>query len=105
MKKIVLVVAVALMLCISSSMVEAYIWGTDYPFTDDATVIYDRYSWNGVNHVNLTTNYLKATASATEINPNGVPVGYYWADEYATYFDTYYSANGYNWYYSGKVYK
>ncbi|MEW6713659.1 MAG: hypothetical protein AB1306_01015 [Nitrospirota bacterium] len=101
MKRIVLVFAVALMLCMSANMAEAYVWGTDYPYTGDFTTIYDRYSWDGYNHLNLTMNAGNATASATQISPDGIPGAYYWADYYPTYFDLYYSFDGYTWYYYG----
>jgi len=105
MKRIVLVLAVALMFCIGANMAEAYVWGTDYPNTGDFTTIYDRFSWDGWNHLNLTKNAIRATASATEINPDGVPNVYYWADVYPTYYDLYISYNGYNWFYYGFYYR
>ncbi|MBI5074814.1 MAG: hypothetical protein HZB62_06565 [Nitrospirae bacterium] len=104
MKRIVLVIAVALMLCISANMAEAYVWGTDYPFTGDFSTIYDRYSWDGWNHLNLTMNSTRATASATQISPDGIPGVYYWADYYTTYYDLYISYDGYNWYHYGSYY-
>lgn len=104
MKRLVLIIAVALMLCMSTSMAEAFIWGTDYPLTGDFTTIYDRFSWDGVNHLNLTKNATRATASATELNANGVPRIYYWADYYPGYYDLYISYDGYNWFYYGFYY-
>ncbi len=101
MKKIVLVVAMALLLCVSANMAEAYVWGTDYPFTNDFSTIYDRFSWDGYNHLNITFNTTTVTASGTQMDPDGVPNLYAWADYYPTYFDLYLSYDGYNWFHYG----
>ncbi len=89
------------MLGLGAIKAEAAIWGTDYPSTGDFTTIYDRFSWDGFNHLNLTMNWGNATASATQIDPDGVPDAYYWANYFPTYYDLYFSYDGYNWYHYG----
>jgi hypothetical protein len=101
MKRIVLVVALALMLCISANMAEAYVWDITYPYTSDFTTIYDRFSWDGYNHLNISYNHGNVTASATQMDPDGIPGLYAWADYYPTYFDLYISYDGYTWYHIG----
>lgn len=96
-----MLIAVVVMLCVSANMAEAFIWGTDYPFTGDFTTIYDRFSWDGFHHLNLTKNATNATASATEIDPDGIPNAYYWADYFPTFYDLYISFDGFNWFHYG----
>lgn len=87
-------------------------WDAFYPnipnyYGDDSTV-YDRFSWDGWNHLAVTWNNTVETASAIQMDPNGVPNIYYWGDIYDNVYPVkmylYYSYNGYTWYYAGVYY-
>jgi len=86
---------------------EAGRWEADLPYSPDDGTVYDRYSWDYLNHLAITWNDTAMTVSAVEMNPDGIPNIYYWGDiysgsyPYATNMYLYYSFDGYNWYYSG----
>ncbi len=58
---------------------------------------WDRFSWDGVNNVQLYYNNNNATVGIAVLDPNGTPLVYWWADFYTTYVDLYYSYDGINW--------
>ncbi|MEW6602029.1 MAG: hypothetical protein AB1499_13740 [Nitrospirota bacterium] len=108
-KGMVVCIAVAILL-VGALSAEAYTWYADYPYSPDDGTVYDRYSWDGYNHLSVTWNDTVNTVSAVQMNPDGVPNLYYWGDiysggyGYAAYMYLYYSYDGYNWYYAGTYY-
>ncbi len=106
MKKIALsIIAVALLTFCFALTSEAGNWYATYlavsGYNSDDSRVTDRYSWNGYTHLAITWNDTVYTASGIEMDPNGVPLVYYWADIYPSYYDLYYSYDGYYWYYYG----
>jgi hypothetical protein len=75
-------------------------WGLPPDDTYDVQTI-DRYSFDGVNHAQIIWNNGRANATALVIDPNGVPLLYYYADYFATDYDLYYSEDGENWQFVG----
>ncbi len=116
MKKIALslIVATLLTLCFALTS-EAGVWDAFYlnvpGYAADDSRVTDRFSWyspfygSGYTHLAITWNNQMVTASGIEMDPNGVPLVYYWADIYPSYYYLYYSFDGYNWYeYGNYVY-
>ncbi len=90
------------------SVSEAGIYAAYYLNGDDQ-VIYSASSWDGYYHLVINYNNQDYSATATVLNPSGVPssaygYNYYWADFYATYFDFYGSYDGANWILIGTYY-
>ncbi len=87
---------------------EAWVWQANYPYSPDASTVYDRFSWDGYNHLAITWNDTVYTVSAIQMDPNGIPNLYYWGDIYAYSYPVamylYYSYNGNSWYYAGVYY-
>lgn len=112
MKKIVVLFLAAVMLLIGALNSEAGIWDAEYlnipNYLGDDSTVYDRFSWDGRNHLAITWNNTMDTVSAIEMNPDGRPNIYYWGDIYDTVYPTkmylYYSFDGYNWRYHGTYY-
>jgi len=102
MKKACAITVLSVMVILLSALaIEAGEWWTDYPYSPDYSQVVDRFSWDWYHHLAVTWNGTMATASAIEMDPDGIPVAYYWADVYPTYYDLYYSFDGFNWYYYG----
>ena len=106
MKRIALVTVLAVAVMFFSAYVcEAGNWYATYPhvygYNSDDSRVTDRFSWNGYTHLAITWNDTVYTASGIEMTPDGIPVAYYWANIYTTYYDLYYSYNGSTWYYYG----
>jgi hypothetical protein len=112
MKKIALVTVLALGVMLFSALAsEAGIWWGYYPGVpgynnaDDSRVV-DRFSWFSPfgffdTHLAQTFNNAMVTTSAVEMNPDGIPLVYYWADVYTSYYDLYYSVDGVYFYHYG----
>jgi len=104
MKKALILAMALMVLFLNGLTVNAYEWWADYPYSPDRSEVIDRFSWDGRNHVTITWNNSAYTASAVEMDPDGVPVVHWWAKVYSTYYDLYYSYNGQDWYYYGYAY-
>lgn len=111
MKKLLLLIFVISVMMSISHVCEAGVWDAYYLnvpgyYADDSRVT-DRFSWDspffgpGYTHLAVTWNNQVVTASGIEMDPDGVPLVYYWADVYPAYYDLYYSFDGYNWYHYG----
>jgi hypothetical protein len=107
MKKVMVLAVAAVVLLFGALNSESGVWGAYYPDGDDSAV-YDRFSWDGWNHLAIKWNNYFDTASAIEMNPDGRPNVYYWGDIYDNVYPIkmylYYSFNGYDWYYYGTYY-
>jgi len=109
MKRGILVVLIILAVAMfSAATSEAGIYVADYP-NYDSQVIFDRYSWDGYNHLVMTFNNGSDTASATVLDPYGAPSDdygfyYFWADFYGDYYDFYGSLDGSYWDFLERVY-
>lgn len=105
MKKAVFFLTVLSVLSLGAYICEAGNWWAYYPniygYPGDDSRVVDRFSWDGYTHLAITWNNDVVTASAIEMDPDGIPLVYYWADIYDTYYDLYYSYDGYYWYYYG----
>jgi len=95
-----LVIAVSLVLALAFSAGAADWWTLPPDDTYDVQVI-DRYSYDGINHAQVVWNNGRFNATALVVDPNGVPVFYYYADFFAEDFDIYYSVDGVNWQFQG----
>lgn len=108
MRKVLVLAAAAVIILFGALNSEAGEWEAEYPFYDDASTVVDRFSWDGWNHLALTWNNQNLTASAIEMNPDGMPNIYYWGDIYDTVYPVkmylYFSYDGYNWYYYDTYY-
>lgn len=102
-KGMVVCIAVAILL-VGALSAEAYTWGSDYPYSPDRSLVYDRYSWDWWNHAAITWNNTAGTASLIQMDPDGVPNQYMWADFYTYTYDVYMSYDGYYWWYYGTFY-
>ena len=105
-KALVLAILALLMFAVSTS--EAGVYGAGYPNGDDQ-VIQSSSSWDGYYHVVMTFNNEDSTASATVLNPSGIPsnaygYNYFWADFFLTYYDFYGSNDGVNWFFITRYY-
>lgn len=109
MKKIFLIfLCITVVLMMAANMSEAGVYGAQYPNLDEL-VIYSSSNWDYWNHLVITYNNQDYSASATVLDPNGVPSSaygyyYYWADFYSDHFDFYGSMNGVNWTFLGSYY-
>lgn len=110
MKKILIVISLLAVMFAYALTAEAWTWYADYIYSQDDSVVYDRYSWGGWNHLAVTWNDSVLTVSAIQMDPDGIPNLYYWGDIYSGYYPyattmyLYYSYNGSNWYYAGVYY-
>lgn len=107
-KTILILLAIIAMATLGTTISEAGVYGAGYLNGDDL-VIYSASSWDYWNHLVITYNNQDYTASATVLDPNGIPSGaygyyYYWADFYSDHLDFYGSYNGYNWVFLGSYY-
>jgi len=109
MRKIFLVLLAVVsisMIWVASS--EAGVYGAGYPNGDDMFV-YSASSWDFYNHLVITYNNQDFSASATVLNPNGVPSNdygfyYFWADFFSDHLDFYGSNDGSHWVLIGSYY-
>lgn len=106
MKKVVIVALLLSVVLLSAYVCEAGTWNAWYlnvpGYNADDSRVTDRFSWNGYTHLAVTWNNTLATASGIEMDPDGVPVAWYWADVYSTYYDLYFSYDGgVHWYHYG----
>lgn len=107
MKRFGLCIMLVLLTFAFALTAEAGIWSASYPYSPDDSTVYDKYDWDWWNHLVITWNDTAITASAVQIDPDGIPNLYYWADiypgaySYITYMYLYSSYDGYNWYYEG----
>lgn len=110
MKRFGLCIILVLLTFTCALTAEAWTWNANYPWSPDDGVVYDRFSWDGWNHLSITWNDTMLTVSAVQMNPDGIPNIYYWGDIYIGsygYSQTmylYYSYNGWDWHYSGVYY-
>jgi hypothetical protein len=105
MKKVVLLlVALALTLAFTSTSHAWVYYG--YPLNYDEMVTYDRFSYNGFDHAFVYFKNCDDTAVQVVMNPDGVPVIYYYGviNYYWYTIDVYYSYDGWNWFYWGWLY-
>lgn len=105
MKKAVFFLTVLSVLSLGAYICEAGDWWAYYPniygYPGDDSRVVDRFSWDGNAHLAITWNNTTFTASAIEMDPDGRPRMYYWADVYPTYYDLWYSRDGVTWYHYG----
>lgn len=110
MKKILIVIGLLAVTFAFALTAEAGTWYANYPYSPDESLVYDRWSWDGWNHLAVTWNGTASTVSAILADPDGRTTLYYWGNiysgyyPYATYMYLYYSYNGYTWYYAGVYY-
>lgn len=90
----------ALVLTFTFSAGAAQWWGYPPDTTYDLQTI-DRFSFDGYSHVDIVWNNGRFNATATVLDPDGIPQGYYYADFFAADYDFYYSADGVNWEFRG----
>lgn len=107
-KGVLIILALMVIALFGTAVSEAGVYGAGYPNGDDM-FIYSASSWDGWNHLVITYNNQDYSASATVLDPNGIPSDdygyyYYWADFYTDHMDFYGSNNGYNWYLLGSYY-
>lgn len=107
-KGILILLAIIAMTVLGVSTGEAGVYGAGY-LNGDVLAIYSASSWDGWNHFVINYNNQDDSASATVLDPNGIPsnaygYNYFWADFYTDHFDFYGSNNGYNWVFLGSYY-
>src|SRR5512139_1161627 len=85
-----LIAVVALVVAVALSAGAADWWAYPPDTTYDLQTI-DRFSYDGFNHIDIVWNNGRFNATATVLDPDGVPVEYFYADFFATDFDIYYS--------------
>ncbi len=95
-----LMIALAIVLLFALSAGAGDWWGYPPDTTYDIQTI-DRYSYDGYHHVDIVWNNGRFNATAWVLDPNGIPLEYYYADYFATDFDLYYSGDGANWTFLG----
>jgi hypothetical protein len=106
MKKVIFLFILLAFAFTLTSTSYAGIWVSDFPYSPDYSVTYDRYSWDGWNHTVVNYNDTAFTAVQIIMDPDGYPWLYYWGDfdYWARVVYIYYSYDGYNWYYWGWTY-
>ncbi len=97
MKKSIITIAVLFFSFFIATSGEAYDWWAYSPDGIQDVQNIDAFNYDGLNHVKITWNNLDDTAFATVMDPDGIPIIYYYAYFYPTFSEIWYSTNGIDW--------